>query len=72
MLYTQLARAGVIDIATLLEKLNIPNIGEPEGLPSDILGRLQWQQQMGIGMAVSPAGRKASGQAGPRIVTKES
>jgi hypothetical protein len=72
MLYMQLARAGVIDIATLLEKLNVPNIGSPEGLPPDILGRLQWQQQMGIGLAVSPAGRKASGQTTPRSVVKES
>lgn len=72
MLYTQLARAGVIDIVTLLEKLNIPNIGIPGDLPSGIMQRLQWQSQQGIGMAVNPAGRKASGDSAPRLVTKES
>lgn len=72
MLYMQLARSGVIDIATLLEKLNIPNIGLPTDLPSGIMQRLQWQQQQGIGMAVNPTGRKASGQAPPRLTTKES
>lgn len=72
MLYMQLARAGVIDVVTLLEKLNISNIGIPGDLPSGIMQRLQWQQQQGIGMAVNPAGRKASGDASPRMVTKES
>jgi hypothetical protein len=72
MLYMQLARSGVIDIATLLEKLNIPNIGLPADLPSGIMARLQWQQQNGIGMAVNPAGRKASGGAGPSIKMTES
>lgn len=72
MKYIQLARAGVIDIATLLEKLNIPNIGLPTDFPSGIIQRLQWQQQNGIGMAVNPAGRKASGQAGPRTKISES
>lgn len=72
MLYMQLARAGALDLPTLLEKLNIPNIGLPPDLPSGILQRLQWQQQQGIGMAVNSAGRKASGESSPRLVTKES
>lgn len=72
LMYMQLARAGVIDIATLLEKLNVPNLGLPADLPSGILQRLQWQQQTGIGMAVNPAGRKASGGSSPRIKMTES
>jgi len=72
MMYMALARAGVIDVATLLEKLNVPNIGLPENYPTGILARLQKQQEMGIGMAVSPQGRKASGQDTPRMVMKES
>ena len=72
MKYIQLARAGVVDIATLLEKLNIPNIGLPSDFPTGILQRLQWQQMNGIGMAVNSAGRKASGQAGPRMKMSES
>jgi len=72
MLYLQLARTGVIDIATLLEKLNIPNLGLPESFPSGILQRLQWQQQNQIGMAVNSAGRKASGESAPRLKMSES
>lgn len=72
MLYMALARAGVVDVATLLEKLNVPNIGLPSDYPSGILARLQKQQEMGIGLAVSPQGRKASGQEAPRMVMKES
>jgi hypothetical protein len=72
MLYMALARAGVIDIATLLEKLNVPNVGLPANYPTGILARLQKQQELGIGMAVSPQGRKASGQEAPRMVMKES
>ncbi len=72
MLYLQLARTGAIDIVTMLEKLNVPNLGLPADFPSGILQRLQWQQQNGIGMAVNSAGRKASGQTGPRQVMKES
>src|SRR5579859_7189635 len=72
MMYMALARAGVIDIATLLQKLNVPNIGEPEGMPSDILGRLKWQEANGIGMAVSPQGRKATAQSAPRMKMSES
>jgi hypothetical protein len=72
LLYTMLARSGSIDIITLLEKLNIPNLGIPPDLPSGVLPRLMWQQQMGIGMAVNPQGRKASGGAAPGIKMTES
>lgn len=74
LIYFQLARAGWLDIITLLEQLNVPNIGV-EQLPDNvrtILDRLQWQQQVGLTMAVNPAGRKASGQEQPRVVAKES
>ena len=72
MLFMALARAGVIDVVTLLEKLNVPNIGPTANIPTSIIERLQWQQNMGIGMAVSPEGRKASAQSAPRMVMKES
>ena len=74
MIYFQLARAGTIDIITLLEQLNVPNIGV-ENLPDNvrtILDRLAWTAQMGIGMDVSPVGRKASAQESPRIKVSES
>ena len=68
--YLQLSRAGLVDHWTLLEKLGIPNVGEaPAGTITD---RLVKEQEMGLGMSVSPAGRKASGQEMPRTVVKES
>lgn len=70
--YLQLARAGLVDHFTLLEKLNIPNVGMPPDLPADITGRLLWEQQHGLQMAISATGRKSSGQTMPRQVTKES
>jgi hypothetical protein len=79
MLYFQLTRAGYMDPITLMEQLNIPNIGV-ETLPDNVrtvLDRLQWCQSVGLTASVGPAGasaagRKASGQEAPRIVTKES
>lgn len=79
MLYFQLTRAGYMDPITLMEQLNIPNIGV-ETLPDDVrtvLDRLKWCQENGLTASVGPAGasaagRKASGQEAPRIVTKES
>jgi hypothetical protein len=70
--YLQLSRAGLIDHWTLLEKLNIPNVGEPPAGANTITQRLIEEQQMGVGMAISPTGRKSSGQTMPRQVTKES
>lgn len=65
MLYLQLARGGLIDSQTLLEKLQIPNIAE-------IQERKMKEQMLGLGMQVSAAGRKSSGQEMPRMVIKES
>lgn len=65
LLYIQLARAGWIDIWTTLDVLGIPNVGDPPSDAVTIPERLAAQQNMGIGMSVSPAGRKASGQVMP-------
>lgn len=117
MKYVQLARAGYCDFWTLLEKLEVPNVGDPPPMPlpptetqlpeilnalqagqvppgvmvdvqaiaagvdpaqaikilrkpMTITERLMAQQALGIGMAVNPAGRKASGQAPPQQETK--
>ncbi len=72
MKYLQLSRAGLVDHWSLLEKLGIPNVGEPPAGATDITKRLLAEQQMGLGMQVSAAGRKASGQQPPRQVVKES
>lgn len=72
MMYLQLARAGLVDRWTLLEVLGIPNVGEPPAGATTITDRLMAEQQMGLGMQVNPAGRKASGQTTPRLVMKES
>lgn len=72
LMYLQLSRAGLIDHWTLLEVLGIPNVGEPPSSAVTITDRLVAEQQMGLGMAISPTGRKASGQEMPRMVTKES
>jgi hypothetical protein len=71
MKYLMLARMGVIDNITLLEKLGVQNIGA-QGAPSTIMERLAWQQQQGIGINISPVGRKASAAETPRLVMKES
>lgn len=72
LLYLQLARAGWIDLWTALEVLGIPNVGEPPAGADTIMQRLQAQQQMGLGMEASAAGRKASGQSMPRMKISES
>lgn len=72
LLYLQLARANWMDIWSLGEILEIPNIGMPPDGANTIPERLVAQQQMGLGMAVNPAGRKASGQEMPRQIIKES
>lgn len=72
LLYLQLSRAGLIDHWTLLETLGIPNVGEPPMGATTITDRLLAEQKMGLAMAASAAGRKASGQKMPRQVTKES
>jgi len=70
LLLLQLSRAGMVDHWSLLEALEIQNVGPaPAGTITD---RLIAERQMGLGMQVSSAGRKASGQKPPRQVTKES
>lgn len=72
LMYLQLSRAGLIDHWTLLDVLGIPNVGTPPPGVNTITDRLLKEQEMGLGMQVNPAGRKASGQSMPRLVTKES
>jgi hypothetical protein len=67
LLYLQLFRAGVMDIWTLADKLGIEGYGEPPADAIDIPKRLQAMASMGIQLNVSPAGRKASGEAPPKI-----
>lgn len=90
LLYLQLSRAGFLDFWTLMEVLEIPNVGQPPVMPlpalnwkfdpskptqptleprvpMTIMERLIAQQQLGIGMTNSPAGRKASGQEAPAL-----
>jgi hypothetical protein len=67
LLYLQLARIGYIDMITLLEKLDVPNIGDVSDMPKDIIGRMAWAAQQGLVGAVSAAGRHASGQQMPQM-----
>ena len=74
LIYFQLMRAGIIDPITLMEQLNIPNIGI-ENLPDNvrtILDRLQWCKAVGLIPDINAAGRKASGQQAPQIKVSES
>jgi len=64
--YLQLSRAGLVDHWTLLDVLNVPNVGNPPAGASTITERLMAEQQMGLGMIVSSAGRKSSGQEMPQ------
>jgi hypothetical protein len=72
MMYLQLSRAGLIDHWTLMDVLGVPNVGAPPVGANSITDRLVAEQEMGLGMNASPAGRKASGQSSPRLVVKES
>jgi hypothetical protein len=72
LLYLQLSRAGLVDHWTLLDVLGVANVGTPPPGANTITDRLMLEHQMGMGMQVNPAGRKASGQTMPRMVTKES
>jgi len=73
LMYLQLTRMGACDFITLLEKMEVGNIGAPAEAGTTIFERLQWQMQNGIGQQPGPAsGRKASGQTLPRMVVKES
>jgi len=70
--YLQLSRAGLIDHWTLLDKMGVPNVGEPPSGATTITDRLLAEQGMGLGLNVSSVGRKATAQTQPRVVTKES
>lgn len=80
LMYLQLSRMGFVDPITLLEKLGVNNIAPAsikDAAGSTIMERLMWAQQAGLTMAAGPAGsqtqgRKASAQAMPRMVVKES
>lgn len=68
--YLQLWRGGLVDPWTLFEVLEIPNGGQPPNGATTITDRLQAAAMMGLTGAVSPAGRKASGQAAPSMQVK--
>jgi hypothetical protein len=75
LLYMQLAKAGILDSITLLEKLGIPNImpaSAMEEAGNTIMQRLTWLQQQGFDVAANSAGRKQTNQTMPRQVTKTS
>lgn len=72
MLYMQLFSMGIIDPVTLLEKLDVPNIGELPGAPKTILERMAAASENGYVGAVSAAGRKATDQQMPRLTMKTS
>src|SRR6266700_1807933 len=72
MLNFQLFRAGVLDVFTLWESMGIPNIGVLPDNVKTVPERLAYQAEIGIIPAVSPAGRKASGQEAPRVKVTES
>jgi hypothetical protein len=67
LMYLQLFRMGALDMLTLLEKLDVPNIGDVQGVPKDVLGRMQWAAQQGLVGAISAAGRHATGQEMPEM-----
>lgn len=85
MLYLQLSRQGYLDFWTLMDMLEIPNVGAPPAIelpsakdpnvkefrvPTNITEKLIAQQQLGLGQQANPAGRKASGEAPPNLVQK--
>lgn len=72
LLFLQLARAGWLDLWTLLDKLGVPNVGNAPPGADTIIARLGAMQELGLGMQVSAAGRKASGQDMPRQKISES
>ena len=75
LMYMQLAKAGILDSITLLEKLGVPNImpaSMMEQAGPTIMQRLTWLQQQGFDMNANSAGRKQTNQTMPRQVTKTS
>ena len=83
LLYLQLYRSvpPLIDQWTLLEKLGIPNVGDPPAgpngeVPETITDRLVAQQMMQLGLSAGVMqngneGRRPTGQAMPKLVQKD-
>jgi len=67
LIYLQLFRMGALDMQTLLEKLDIPNVGELPGQPQTIMARLAAAAEAGALGAISAAGRKSTGQEMPNL-----
>ena len=68
MKYFMLAKLGYISCFTLMEKVGYMNFAPPElPVPSDEIGRLKLQQQLGIGMIANAQGRKATDSAPPAM-----
>ena len=67
LMYMQLFSIGIIDPITLLEKLEVPNIGVLSGEPKTILERMAAAAQNGYTGAVSAAGRKSTYQQMPEL-----
>lgn len=68
--YLQLWRGGLMDPWSLFEVLEIPNAGSPPPGAETIIQRIMAANMMGLSGNVSPAGRKASGQAPPEQQVK--
>jgi hypothetical protein len=67
LMHMQLSRMGLIDHWTLLETLQIPNVGAPPDWATDITKRLQAEQLMGLGVIASTVGRPPSAQQMPSL-----
>jgi hypothetical protein len=67
LLYLQLSRMGLIDHWTLLETLQVPNVGAPPDWATTITKRLQAEQLMGLGVIASTVGRPPSAQQMPTL-----
>lgn len=65
LMYLQLTRMGGMDMATLLEKLGVPNLGLPADFPQGIFPRLQWFAQQQIALNGGPAGVQGQPGGGP-------
>ncbi len=68
MKYFLLAKMGYVSVFTLLDKMGVQNFAPPGlNVPDDEIGRLQLQQQLGIGMIANAQGRKATDGAPPSM-----
>jgi hypothetical protein len=67
LLYLQLARMGLVDHWTLLEVMQVPNVGNPPEWATDITLRLQAEKMMGLGILASTVGRPPTAQAMPSM-----